>query len=141
MYKYMGLGPGRDCYVIRSGFLRNPRCAQGAQPKYCQLPSIQINLAICYLSILVIRSGFEPETHSLEGCCSIQLSYRTARKKRAKVLLFFYIRKFLAIFLQFTLSFFRANCQKAVPNLACGMLLRGGLPTRHSGRRAWSGYS
>ena len=26
----------------------------------------------------VIRSGFEPETHSLEGCCSIQLSYRTA---------------------------------------------------------------
>ena len=25
----------------------------------------------------VIRSGFEPETHSLEGCCSIPLSYRT----------------------------------------------------------------
>ena len=26
----------------------------------------------------VIRSGFEPETHSLEGCCSIQLSYQTS---------------------------------------------------------------
>ena len=26
---------------------------------------------------LVIRLGFEPKTHSLEGCCSIQLSYRT----------------------------------------------------------------
>ncbi len=26
---------------------------------------------------LVISSGFEPETHSLEGCCSIQLSYET----------------------------------------------------------------
>ena len=26
---------------------------------------------------LVIPSGFEPETHSLEGCCSIQLSYGT----------------------------------------------------------------
>ncbi len=25
----------------------------------------------------VIPSGFEPETHSLEGCCSIQLSYGT----------------------------------------------------------------
>ena len=25
----------------------------------------------------VIRAGFEPTTHSLEGCCSIQLSYRT----------------------------------------------------------------
>ena len=25
----------------------------------------------------VIRAGFEPATHSLEGCCSIQLSYRT----------------------------------------------------------------
>ena len=27
---------------------------------------------------VVIRLGFEPKTHSLEGCCSIQLSYRTA---------------------------------------------------------------
>jgi hypothetical protein len=26
---------------------------------------------------LVIRIGFKPMTHSLEGCCSIQLSYRT----------------------------------------------------------------
>ena len=25
----------------------------------------------------VIRLGFEPKTHSLEGFCSIQLSYRT----------------------------------------------------------------
>ena len=25
----------------------------------------------------VIRIGFEPMTYSLEGCCSIQLSYRT----------------------------------------------------------------
>ena len=25
----------------------------------------------------VIRLGFEPKTHSLEGCCSIQLSYQT----------------------------------------------------------------
>ena len=31
---------------------------------------------VCFL-LSVIRSGFEPETHSLEGCCSIQLSYRT----------------------------------------------------------------
>ena len=26
---------------------------------------------------LVIRLGLKPRTHSLEGCCSIQLSYRT----------------------------------------------------------------
>ena len=26
---------------------------------------------------VVIRLGFEPKTHSLEGCCSIQLSYQT----------------------------------------------------------------
>ncbi len=25
----------------------------------------------------VIRTGFKPVTRSLEGCCSIQLSYRT----------------------------------------------------------------
>jgi hypothetical protein len=28
-------------------------------------------------AIVVIRTGFEPVTNSLEGCCSIQLSYRT----------------------------------------------------------------
>ena len=28
--------------------------------------------------LFVIRLGFEPKTHSLEGCCSIQLSYRTS---------------------------------------------------------------
>ena len=33
--------------------------------------------AACALSALVIPAGFEPTTHSLEGCCSIQLSYGT----------------------------------------------------------------
>ena len=32
-------------------------------------------------SLLVIRRGFEPRTHSLEGCCSIQLSYQTDHKR------------------------------------------------------------
>ena len=48
--------------------------------------------------ICVIRLGFEPKTHSLEGCCSIQLSYRTDpyvspfyRKVGAKVVKFFLI--------------------------------------------------
>ena len=44
-------------------------CRQGikkAQPK---------RLRFC---LFVIRLGFEPKTHSLEGCCSIQLSYRTS---------------------------------------------------------------
>ena len=27
--------------------------------------------------MIVIPLGFEPKTHSLEGCCSIQLSYGT----------------------------------------------------------------
>ena len=30
-----------------------------------------------YPSAFVIPLGFEPKTHSLEGCCSIQLSYGT----------------------------------------------------------------
>ena len=38
---------------------------------------------------LVIRLGFEPKTHSLEGCCSIQLSYQTITLAAAKILLFF----------------------------------------------------
>ena len=34
-------------------------------------------LAMHFADFQVIRLGFEPKTHSLEGCCSIQLSYRT----------------------------------------------------------------
>ena len=34
-------------------------------------------LVCLFLMLSVISSGFEPETHSLEGCCSIQLSYET----------------------------------------------------------------
>ena len=36
----------------------------------------------------VIPSGFEPETHSLEGCCSIQLSYGTILIGVAKIVIF-----------------------------------------------------
>ena len=38
---------------------------------------------------LVIGLGFEPRTHSLEGCCSIQLSYLTILICGAKVALIF----------------------------------------------------
>ena len=31
----------------------------------------------CLPLLQVIPRGFEPRTHSLEGCCSIQLSYET----------------------------------------------------------------
>lgn len=34
----------------------------------------------------VIRLGFEPKTHSLEGCCSIQLSYQTCRYRCGETL-------------------------------------------------------
>ena len=36
---------------------------------------------ICLLLSFVIPKGFEPLTHSLEGCCSIQLSYGTGTAK------------------------------------------------------------
>ena len=36
-----------------------------------------LNSKFLIQNYFVIRSGFEPETHSLEGCCSIQLSYQT----------------------------------------------------------------
>ena len=42
---------------------------------------------------MVIRLGFEPKTHSLEGCCSIQLSYQTIFSA-AKLRLFFNLRVF-----------------------------------------------
>ena len=48
-------------------------------------PQRQQNKLLNITTFLVIRSGFEPETHSLEGCCSIQLSYQTKPFRGAKV--------------------------------------------------------
>ena len=39
-------------------------------------------------SFFVIPLGFEPKTHSLEGCCSIQLSYGTILNGSAKLVIF-----------------------------------------------------
>ena len=44
-------------------------------------PEIQGFRVFCF----VIPLGFEPKTHSLEGCCSIQLSYGTIVKAGAKL--------------------------------------------------------
>ncbi len=49
-------------------------CKYGAKCKNKNHNLLKIN-KLRFLK--VIRSGFEPETHSLEGCCSIQLSYQT----------------------------------------------------------------
>ena len=39
----------------------------------------------------VIRLGFEPKTHSLEGCCSIQLSYQAITFAGAKIRNYFQV--------------------------------------------------
>ena len=43
------------------------------------LPKNKVGKSLDFLTFggLVIRLGLKPRTHSLEGCCSIQLSYRT----------------------------------------------------------------
>ena len=46
------------------------------------------NKRLVPVPFMVIEEGFEPSTHSLEGCCSIQLSYPTILKLSAKVILF-----------------------------------------------------
>ena len=53
--------------------LRLRKRAFDAPPEYKKIAQ----LSLCDLLLVVIRLGFEPKTHSLEGCCSIQLSYRT----------------------------------------------------------------
>ena len=51
-------------------------------------------MTVSYGFCKVIPLGFEPKTHSLEGCCSIQLSYETIKigrkgsKKNAKSQIF-----------------------------------------------------
>ena len=55
----------------------------------------------CRANVLVIRLGFEPKTHSLEGCCSIQLSYRTGHfcKVDANIVLFVEMTKIILFWL------------------------------------------
>ena len=40
---------------------------------------------------MVTRLGFEPKTHSLEGCCSIQLSYQAITFAGAKIRNYFQV--------------------------------------------------
>ena len=46
----------------------------------------------------VIRLGFEPKTHSLEGCCSIQLSYQTITFRLQNYIFFRFVKEFLEPF-------------------------------------------
>ena len=58
---------------------RNPQNLAGSVPNVPTLANIltQKKEQKSLLLESVIPAGFEPTTHSLEGCCSIQLSYGT----------------------------------------------------------------
>ena len=59
--------------------MRNPQNLAGSVPQIPTLANILIQKKEQKSLLLkfVIPAGFEPTTHSLEGCCSIQLSYGT----------------------------------------------------------------
>ena len=65
-----------DCKV------RNPQNLAGSVPDVPTSANILIQKKEQKSLLLkfVIPAGFEPTTHSLEGCCSIQLSYGTIPK-------------------------------------------------------------
>ena len=78
--------------------MRNPQNLAGSVPQIPILANILIQKKEQKSLLLkfVIPAGFEPTTHSLEGCCSIQLSYGTNRHeifayliKRCKISIFF----------------------------------------------------
>ena len=86
-----------DCKV------RNPQNLAGSVPNVPTSANILIQKKEQKFLLLkfVIPAGFEPTTHSLEGCCSIQLSYGTIlcaifSKCCAKVIHFFQIRYILS---------------------------------------------
>ena len=56
------------CFVIPLGFEPKAQCVLVGERKR-ELPKETLPF--------VIPLGFEPKAHSLEGCCSIQLSYGT----------------------------------------------------------------
>ena len=59
--------------------MRNPQNSAGSVPQIPTSANIltQKKEQNPLLLKFVIPAGFEPTTHSLEGCCSIQLSYGT----------------------------------------------------------------
>ena len=61
---------------------RNPQNLAGSVPNIPTSANIltQKKEQKSLLLEFVIPAGFEPTTHSLEGCCSIQLSYGTITK-------------------------------------------------------------
>ena len=59
----------------RSGWVDNATAQSSLQRSTHTRKKATNPCRIC--DLCVIRLGFEPKTHSLEGCCSIQLSYRT----------------------------------------------------------------
>ena len=85
--------------VNRKGLISSiPRPATGFPTKLKPQQSSwkQVFRLPCGFS-LVNRKGFEPLTHSLEGCCSIQLSYRSIFSKTfAKLRYFFKSTKLFA---------------------------------------------
>ena len=58
--------------------------------------------SLYYFFVYVIPAGFEPTTHSLEGCCSIQLSYGTITLSHIGLL-----RRKIKLFI----SFIQNNCR------------------------------
>ena len=59
--------------------MRNPQNLAGSVPNVPTSANLltQKKEQKSLLLKFVIPAGFEPTTHSLEGCCSIQLSYGT----------------------------------------------------------------
>ena len=55
-------------FVIPRGFFKSPALPRAISKE---------GRPETWSSFFVIPRGFEPRTHSLEGCCSIQLSYGT----------------------------------------------------------------
>ena len=61
----------------------------------------------------VIPAGFEPATHSLEGCCSIRLSYETIAKAGANIDISFYSAN---VFLFFLSMAWLVKCNGSIGN-------------------------
>ena len=61
--------------------------------------SLAISNILIVSDLYVIQLGLEPSTYSLEGCCSIQLSYWTLLKSGANIVLILYFRKYFCVFI------------------------------------------
>ncbi len=68
--------------LSRLVFLGKPECTRRVCTQLCHEDRVRFCGGCLLMGDMACPTGIEPVTHSLEGCCSIQLSYGQFQKTK-----------------------------------------------------------